>query len=133
LTIDRHLTIILALSKLYISKIPVEAISQQAVFLAFYRNSFLHSILPLDEVSRYVRNIVLIIGLGTSSAGFSFKQRRGKLGVDIILLVPTCLVFFTRRMGNFDNDAFLIFIAAIVAVESIYQAYKRGAYSEAEA
>ena len=127
-----QLAVALALCKLYIAKIPTEAVSGQTVLLAFYRNSFLHSLLPLDETSRYICNVFLIIGLGTSSAGFPFKQRRGKFGVNVALLVSTCLVFFTRSMGGFGNDILMILIAITVAAESIYRACKGETYSEAQ-
>lgn len=71
------LGIALALCKLYVAKVGLEYVSGQTIFLAFYRNNFLHSLLPLEETSRYIRNVVLILGLGISSACFPFKQRRG--------------------------------------------------------
>lgn len=38
------------------AQLEAAAANEQAVFLAFYRSRFLHSLLPLAEVSRYVRN-----------------------------------------------------------------------------
>jgi hypothetical protein len=126
-----QLFVALVLCKLYLARFDMSTLSNQAIFLAFYRNSFLHSLLPLDEISRFVRNVALIIGLGTSSACFPFRQRRGKIGVDFIVLVSMGIVFFVRSMGGFGNDMLLILTSATIAAESIAQVIRTEAPYEA--
>lgn len=55
-----------------------DGLSHQTVYLAFYRSELLHSLLPLDDVSRWVRNFVVFIGLGICSACATVIQRRGE-------------------------------------------------------
>lgn len=106
-----QLFIVLALCKLYAEKMDPVAVTQQTVFLAFYRNSFLHSLLPLAEISRYARNVLLVLGLGISSAYFPFRQRRGETGVQVIILTAIALIFFSRSMGSLGGDIFVIVLS----------------------
>lgn len=50
--------IVLALCRVYAAQDP-DMVNSQTVFLAFYRVPFLHSLLPLADGWRYVRNAVL--------------------------------------------------------------------------
>ena len=45
-----QLVAVFGLSQYYLSVVPEECISNQSMFLAFYRNDFLHSLLPLEDV-----------------------------------------------------------------------------------
>lgn len=75
-----QLFVALALCRLYLLRTNPAFTSHQTVLLAFYRNNFLHSLLPLDEVSRWVSNVAVIIGVGVTSASVPFERRRGKAG-----------------------------------------------------
>ena len=55
--------LLFAMCKYYVSQAPSEIISEQSLFLAFYRVDFLHSVLPLDETFMVVGNLSIIIGL----------------------------------------------------------------------
>lgn len=106
------------LCKLYIAKVDPKLTSVQTVYLTFYRNDFLHSILPLSMVSRWIRNILLVVCLGLAAAHFSYMQRRGKVGVTILAMSSLSLVFFSRGITSLGNDILIILlsIANIVAV-----------------
>lgn len=106
------------LCKLYLAKVDPALTSVQTIFLAFYRNNFLHSLLPLSEVSRWIRNILLVMCLGLAAAHFPYQQRRGKVGVTIIAMTALSLVFFSRSIANLGDDILIILlsIANITAV-----------------
>lgn len=125
-----QLFIVLALCRLYMEKIDPPAISNQTVFLAFYRNDFLHSLLPLADMSRYVRNIFLILGLGIASAYFPIRQRRGGTGVGIIVLSAVTLLFFSHSMGSLGNDILVIVFSIVTATMALYGALKEEAANE---
>lgn len=95
--------------------------SNQATFLAFYRSQFLHSLLPLGEWSRYLRNIVLIIALGLASALFSYNQRRKKLGLAMIFMLPLTALPFAGSTGNLETDVVQILASLCVIIWSIYK------------
>lgn len=95
--------------------------SNQNIFLAFYRNGFLHSLLPLAEWSRYLRNIALIIALGMASALFSYNQRRKKPGIAILFMLPVTALPFAGSTGNGGADAFQILAALAVMAWCVYR------------
>ncbi len=102
----------------------------QDVFLAFYRSSFLHSLLPLDETSRYVRNAVLAPALALAAAYFPLCQRYGKLAVGTIFLAGLTVVMFSNAMGGFGGDAIVILFSGFFAATSVYGVYRRRKHYE---
>jgi hypothetical protein len=122
-----QIVIVFALCTLYLAKADPSAVSGQTVFLAFYRSSFLHSLLPLEETSRYIRNGILALGLGVSSACFSFRQRRSEVGAEIIALTSLSLVFFARGVGSLGNDVLVLLLSAAVTAEAIARVYRKEA------
>ncbi len=93
--------------------------SEQTVFLAFYRNPFLHSLLPLEETSRYIGNAILVLCLGVSSACFSFRLRQGRKGIAVIALAAVTVAEFSREMGSLGGDALRSVIAVIIAASAV--------------
>ena len=83
----------------------------QTIFLSFYMDDFLHSLLPLAETSRYIRNIALIIALGVSASVFSFKLRRDGKDYATIALAAITVVFFKSSLSAFGTDMCLILIS----------------------
>ena len=125
-----QLFIILALCRLYIERIDSAVVNNQTVFLAFYRNDFLHSLLPLAEISRYVRNIFLILGLGIASAYFPIRQRRGGIGAGIIVLSAVTLLFFSHGMGYLGSDILVILLSIATAAIALNGALSEEAANE---
>ncbi len=102
---------------LYTSLSPVEYIGEQSVFLAFYRNKFMHCILPLSEVLLWIRNVAIAVGLGFAAAEFPYNQRGGKFGITVIGYSLYTLIFFVRSMGNIWNCIVFIGISIVIAVK----------------
>jgi len=58
--------------------------SGQLLFLAFYRNEFLHCLLPMAETGKWVRNLLLVLAFG-AEAGFREKNRvAGQVGMFVL-------------------------------------------------
>ena len=106
--------------------------SNQNIFLAFYRNDFLHSLLPLAETSRLVRNILLIIALGLSSALFSYLNRRKKFGISIIFMLLIGGLPFAGSVGNIETDAVQGLASICVIIWCIYRVFIKEASLENE-
>ena len=119
-----QLLIVLLLCRFYTSTLDPAQLSDQTMFLAFYRHKFLHSLLPLAETSRYIRNVILILGLGVSSACFSFRQRQNQKGIAIFLLAVVTVLMFSREMGSFGNDIFMMLIVLVVAGSAVVNIWK---------
>ncbi len=104
-------------------------VSGQTIFLAFYRSGFLHSLLPLEELSLYIRNILLILGLGITSACFSFRQRHNQKGVAIIALALITVAAFPRDMGSLENDIMIGILTLGITAGAVY-GIRRGQTNE---
>ena len=101
----------------------------QDVFLVFYRNSFLHSLLPLDETSRYIRDLLLAAALGLETAYFPLCQRYGKPAISTGLMAGMTVVMFAGSTGSFVTDVMVMLLSAVFAAVSVCGAYsRRGSY-----
>jgi len=105
------------LCQMYMAQVSPERTSIQTIFLAFYRNDLLHSILPLDEVSGWIRNIIMVLCLGYASADFPYRRRYGNLGLNIIILTVMSLMFFISEVGLMGMDVFICVIFLASAAE----------------
>lgn len=55
-------------------------------FFATYRHSMFHLFLPLDNLLVWSVNMIMILGLATCSAAFSFSQRHRKTSVKTLIM-----------------------------------------------
>ncbi len=106
--------VMLGLCRYYTGHISPEYATEQTVFLACYRSRFLHSLVPLEEWSRCVRNILAALGLGFSTAYFSFNMRLGKKPVAAALMAVVVGRAFPAEMGNYANDLCISLLALAV-------------------
>ena len=106
--------IVLALCRVYAAQDP-DMVNSQTVFLAFYRVPFLHSLLPLADGWRYVRNAVLCAALGVCAAAFPVQQRQGNRGFAAVILTALTVLFFVQpvRSGDFWLIGALVVITAV--------------------
>ena len=104
----------------HINTLGAEMTSIQSIFLAYYRNDFLHCILPLDEISGWIRNILMVLCLGYASADFPYRRRYGRLGMNIVFLSVMTLMFFISEVGLMGMDVFICIVFIASAVEITY-------------
>lgn len=64
----------------YIKTADEGAVTHQSLFLAFYREPFLHGLIPLQHVWYWIRNVLLFCSLGFSVAYDVYRARQGKYG-----------------------------------------------------
>lgn len=53
--------------------------TEQTVMLMFYRDGFCHGMAPLADVSVFIRNLLLLAGLGVTTACFQPLQRQSRI------------------------------------------------------
>ncbi|MBQ8625724.1 MAG: hypothetical protein IJ419_06170 [Agathobacter sp.] len=80
--------------------------TNQTMVIAFYRNPYMHSILPMEDAVGWISLAIIICACGMASAAFPFQQRRGKIGFGIIVAVGIVFLLFPRGL-----DADMNFIA----------------------
>lgn len=80
----------------YSQQIPPESQSPQLLFLTFYRWEFLHCVLPMAEVLKWIRNLLLVLALSmTAAADISVIPRRNMGIARAILYIMTVCWFIT--------------------------------------
>ncbi len=108
------------LSRYYVAFAPAECISNQTITLAFYRNNFLHSLLPFEDIGLWLRNGLLILSLGLATAEFPYQQRRHKFSATAMALVAYSIVFFDQSIGQLTRVISTSIITLLIVGEVIY-------------
>lgn len=62
----------------YVKTAEAGAVTHQSMFLAFYREPFLHGLIPLQNIWYWVRNVLLFCSLGFATAYDVYCSRQGK-------------------------------------------------------
>ncbi len=112
--------ICLLLCHIYVTSADPSLVSHQTVGLAFYRNNFLHSLLPMADITVWIRNSIMLAVLALAAASFPYKQRRGKFAADIVSYALLTVIFFTRSVGDGFNSFVTVFFGLCIAAEVIY-------------
>ncbi|MDY5972239.1 MAG: hypothetical protein SPJ01_05110, partial [Butyricicoccus sp.] len=109
-----------------------ESVTNQTVFLAFYRVPLLHSLLPLAHISRWVRNFLLLAGLSITAAGVPYAQRRGERVAPVIVLVSVTNFQFVRDLSESGSDVMLSVLSIVTATVTLISVLgKEAAYDDA--
>ena len=115
-----QLIVAFGLSRYYVAAAPAKWVSNQTITLAFYRNNFLHSLLPLDDIGLWIRNGLLILSLGLSTAEYPYKQRRHQFSATAIALGIYIIVYFDQSIGQLTHVISCSIIALVIIGEVIY-------------
>lgn len=90
-------------------------LTNQTIFLAYYRNDFMHSVLPLEATVRWMVNILIIVGCGISAAMFTYLQRRGKRTLSFLIIIAFVFIGYVQELGEVLGFVIVIFIWVPVA------------------
>ena len=90
-------------------------LTNQTMFLAFHRNDFMHSILPLEDSLGWALLILIIFTTAFATAEFTKLRREGKFGFELLILIPAVLLFFPREMG-YEYGGFVLAAGIVFAV-----------------
>lgn len=105
----------------------------QTLFLACWRNPYLHSLLPLQDWPRLVYNVLLLIALALSLACFSFLRRHGRRSLECFIVTALAATSFARPfdqdMGRGLNlNGLLGFVAVVCGIVVLYRV--RGCWND---
>ena len=95
-------------------------VGEQTVFLAFARSRYLHALLPLDEPTRYIRNLAFALSQGVTCSAWSYRQRQGAWGAAAVVLAALVTVTFAWPIGSWGVDVLLTLAALGIAGASVY-------------
>ena len=109
----------------FVKNAPAEYVTNQTLFLAFYRNDFLHALLPFEDVMVWVKNILLFLSLGICAAGFTYMQRKGKRAYELIGILGTTVLLFTAPLGQLEHIVFSILLCIFCAGVTILRVLKK--------
>ena len=96
----------------------------QVIMLVFYKNNFLHNLLPLAEWSRFVYNIVLLIAVAAASACFPVRLRDGKKPYAIFVAIVFCIQSFSVGIGALGYNIVCTFFLALVTFLAVNGVWK---------
>lgn len=119
------------LCKLFTSKVSPEFVSNQTLFLAFYRSPFLHSLIPLSRLLLWFRNLVMLAALALSTARFPVLQRQGKFAVSAIIVVVATLATFVCSIEFIEPLIVSAAIFVLIITVSLTNALRRDEYDNA--
>ncbi len=92
--------LLFAMVLIYRNLAPAESVAPNIAYIAFYRNRFMHSVLPLEDVRLWIRNIALVLILALSAAEFPYLRRRGRMSATPIAVLGCVWVFFSSEIGS---------------------------------
>ncbi len=120
---------VLGLCFLYKRLGPPELWSAQAALMAFYRNAFLHGLLPLHDTTLWVRNALLCLALGAAAARMPARKKFGALLHSAVLTA----MWFRCEPGGLVLPLLLILLSLGVIAVELYRAAAREEGDDREA
>lgn len=79
-------------------------VTNQTLFLEFYRSRFLFGIFPMEDVGIWVTNLCLVLSLGIVTARVPHAQRRGKPSVGFFVVMLIAGTLFWQGWSLFENE-----------------------------
>lgn len=81
-----------------------EYYSSQSALIMFYENDFLHSLLPLRDTSRMVRNIAMMLSLAACAGCFAYRRRKGAKSIAVFIAAAFIILEFSLELGRWGTD-----------------------------
>lgn len=121
-----EILVLTALCRYFLTQEITSGLSNQALFLAFYRNAFLHSILPLESVSRWIYLFCTFASLAFVTAGAVVRKRYGRNirnNAPLSMTVVAMLFYFVRPLGSLASDVMLCLLHLAVILYSLWDVW----------
>ena len=101
----------------------------QSLMLLFYSDAFLHHLLPLQDAAVWGVGIASVLAVALSSVAFSYRQRRGKFSILILLAVTAAILAFFYDVGS--NVNFILMALQLIIAGGAVISMVRGDGDEA--
>ena len=107
---------------IYMWQVPQEVVvGPQTIFLASYRVEYLRRLIPLADISGWVRNGAFVVALGICTAANAYHERGGRKGVAIWFTAAIALWgICNEKFRNSSMDVMFAVASVLVAVIAVY-------------
>ena len=99
--------------------------SPQRLFLAFYRIDFLHSLMPMAEAGKWLRNLLLLVAFGMEAAVGAGKAEK-KNYASLTLLYVLTASWFVGSMGWNGLELICDGVYVVIIAVNLWQVKKSG-------
>lgn len=118
-----ELALVLGMYRWYVEVQNPDYLSSQALFLAFYRSPFLHSLMPLEAVSRWIRSGLAVLAGAMAVALWNGTPGGAKRRLILILWLLFTGLTFCAQVGSTWSDGWCIaahsFCILIIGAEAL--------------
>lgn len=113
--------VVIGMGLLFLRNAPADHQTGQSIFIAFMSEPFLHSVLPVFEPVRMVRNLCIALMLGMETAVFGWNQRNERRNPLLLYLAigAACGGFVVDMINPADYVmiGFSIVVMAVIVLE----------------
>lgn len=103
---------VIMLGMMYLKFAPAEYVTGQTLFLAFFRNDFCHSLLPLGDFPYLIRNLVIVISAAMWSAYYpkEVEEEKKKVHFNGFVFLP---IMFIGELGDYFYCGLLLIFGTV--------------------
>ncbi len=109
-----QVVVVFGLGLYFVRTADAELVTNQSLFLAFYRSDYLHALLPLEHVTGWIRNVTWFLALGSATAHDVYATRLGKHSIWMWLVLV--FGYFNFAKGLEEASGFGLAIVLYAAV-----------------
>lgn len=99
------------------------------LLVSFYNNGFLHAMLPLADVTRWIYLVAYWLCMAFLTATFGFFQRRGRYRISLLIMLA-CYFTLIKEIGSFASNLIFTILCLIVAAVDAFAMWE--VYHEAK-
>ncbi len=96
----------------------------QTALITFYSNDFLHSLLPMRDYSRMIRNVFMMLAVAIECGGFSYRLRHGKKTFTFFILAAYTVLVFQQEMGHWGMDMFTVLVMLFCLTMTVFKVWR---------
>ena len=116
LLISVQIFTVLGMGTLFTYLVPAEYESVQMYFMAFYKSEFLHCLVPMAEVWKWIRNLCLFTACSMEVAYVACLKRKPW---SLVLLLAMTVFGFSQGIGTYGMEFLMIVVSLICIVMDI--------------
>ena len=115
---------VLGMGEIFKYLVPAEYESVQMYFMAFYKSEFLHCLLPLADIFKWIRNFFIFTAVAFEIAVCACRKRKSW---SVFLIIVMVIFGFVQKIGTFGAmDIIMILTAGVCIAIDVYQLWLGG-------